>query len=100
MKPSSVHTHPAYLQLVRRRRKLSLQLSAVMLVAYVGFILLIAFNPALLGTPIATGSPITLGIPLGLGLIILAMVITGIYVHLSNTVFDPLTEEARKALKQ
>ena len=68
-----------------------------MLVAYVGFILLIAFKPALLGTPIAAGSPITLGIPLGLGLILLAMVITGIYVRVSNKVFDPLTKAARKS---
>ncbi len=68
-----------------------------MLVSYVGFILLIAFKPALLGTPIAEGSPITLGIPLGLGLILLAMAITGIYVRVSNKIFDPLTHKARKA---
>lgn len=90
-------SNPHYQQLVHRRRRLSLLLSLVMLVTYVGFILLIAFKPGLLGTPIAEGSPITFGIPLGIGLILLAMVITGIYVHVSNTEFDALTGAARKA---
>lgn len=95
--PAPLAHNPHYAELVHRRRRLSVLLSLVMLVAYVGFILLIAFKPALLGTPIAAGNPITLGIPLGLGLIILAMVITGIYVRVSNKVFDPLTEAARKS---
>lgn len=90
--------NPHYRELVSRRKRLSVLLSLVMLVSYVAFILLIAFKPTLLGTPISAGSPITLGIPLGLGLILLAMVITGVYVHLSNTVFDPLTEKARAAM--
>lgn len=91
---------PHYVQLVRVRRRLSIVLSLVMLVAYVSFILLIAFKPALLGTPIAVGSTITVGIPLGVGLILLAFVITGIYVRLSNTLFDPLTDRAREAARQ
>jgi uncharacterized membrane protein (DUF485 family) len=95
--PNPAH-NPDYLELVHRRRRLSVTLSLVMLVAYVAFILLIAFKPALLGTPIAAGSPITLGIPMGLGLILLAFVLTGIYVRASNKVFDPLIEKARKAL--
>ncbi len=96
-KPSpGLKNNPHYAELVHRRRHLSILLSLVMLVTYVGFILLIAFKPSLLGTPIAEGSPITLGIPLGLGLIILAMAITGIYVRVSNKVFDPLTDAARK----
>lgn len=94
----SILNNPQYLHLVKTRRRLSLILSLVMLVSYLSFILLIAFKPAVLGTPIAAGSPITLGIPMGLGLILLAFAITGIYVRLSNTLFDPLTEAARKAV--
>lgn len=93
-----ITNNPHYKELVYRRRRLSLLLSLVMLAAYVGFILLIAFKPALLGTPIAAGSPITIGIPIGLGLILLAFGLTGIYVRLSNTVFDHLTETARRAV--
>lgn len=98
--PNPVLTNPHYVQLVAHRRKVSVALSLVMLVSYLAFILLIAFDPALLGTPIAAGSPITVGIPVGLGLIVLAMVLTGIYVRLSNNVFDPLTEQAREALRK
>lgn len=94
-----IHSNPHYVELVTKRRKLSLVLSLVMFISYVSFILLIAFKPHVLGTPIAAGSPITIGIPVGLGLILLAMAITGIYVRLSNTVFDQLTEAARKSLK-
>lgn len=98
--PNPVLTNPHYVQLVNHRRKVSVALSLVMLVSYLAFILLIAFDPALLGVPIAAGSPITIGIPIGLGLILLAMGLTGLYVRLSNNVFDPLTEEARKALSK
>jgi uncharacterized membrane protein (DUF485 family) len=98
--PNPVLTNPHYVQLVTHRRKVSVALSLVMLVSYFTFILIIAFDPSLLGTPIAQGSPITVGIPIGLGLIVLAMALTGIYVHLSNNVFDPLTEDARKALRE
>lgn len=97
---AKIANNPHYQELVRRRRALSITLSLIMFVSYVAFILLIAFKPTLLGTPIAVGSPITLGIPMGLGLIILALIITGIYVRASNQVFDNLVEEARKhALK-
>lgn len=96
----AITRNPQYMRLVHVRRRLSFVLSLIMLVAYVSFILLIAFKPAVLGTPIAEGSPITLGIPMGLGLILLAFVITGIYVRLSNTLFDPLTDQAREAVRK
>lgn len=98
--PNPILTNLHFVQLVSRRRRVSVALSLVMLASYFAFILLIAFKPALLGVPIAEGSPITWGIPVGLGLILLAMALTGIYVRLSNTVFDALTEEARAALRR
>ncbi len=97
--PNPILTNPHYVQLVTRRRRVSVALSLVMLASYVGFILLIAFRPGVLGAPILAGSPLTWGIPIGLGLILLAMALTGIYVHLSNTVFDSQTEQARNALR-
>ncbi len=90
---------PAYQRLVATRRRLSVLLSGVMLVAYVAFILAIAFKPAVLGTPIAVGSPITIGLPIGVGLILLAFVLTAVYVRLSNNVFDKLTDDVRRSLK-
>ena len=92
---------PEYQRLVRLRRQWGFGLSSVMLAAYLAFILLIAFKPTLLGMPIAAGSVISLGIPMGLGLIVLAVALTGIYVYLSNTIFDPLTEALlKKAAKK
>lgn len=96
---ASIHTNPDYVRLIRVRRRLSWVMSLIMFVSYIAFILLIAFKPAVLGTPISAGSPITVGIPVGVGLIALALVMTGIYVRLSNTLFDKLVEQARRSLK-
>lgn len=49
--------HPAYRQLVRRRSRLAWTLTAIMLVAYFGYVLLIAFDKDFLGGPSARASP-------------------------------------------
>ena len=64
-----------------------------MLGLYVAFILLIAFEPQVLGMRISDSSPMTLGIPLGVGLILSAFVLTGIYVKRANGEFDRLNQE-------
>ena len=87
-----VRTHPAYRQLVRRRRRLAWTLTAIMSVAYFGYILLIAFDKALLATPIAGGTT-TIGIPIGFGLILLGIALTGIYVWIANRDHDALLAE-------
>jgi uncharacterized membrane protein (DUF485 family) len=70
-----------------------------MLIAYYGFISLIAFNKEYLGTPIGTGVT-TIGIPIGMGVIVFTIAITAWYVNRANSEFDRLTheilEEARK----
>ena len=78
---------PRYQRLVRRRGRLSWLLTALMLAAYLGFILLVAFAKPLLARPIAGGAT-TLGIPLGLGVIAVAIVLTGFYVRRANAEFD------------
>ena len=50
-----ISKNPKYHELVRRRQSLGWSLSAIMLVIYFGFILLVAFAPKLLGTPVASG---------------------------------------------
>ena len=54
-------------ELVRKRQSFATLLSIIMLVLYVGFILLIAFAPAWLGTPLHQGTNVTRGIPIGVG---------------------------------
>jgi uncharacterized membrane protein (DUF485 family) len=82
---------PRYRQLVRERSRFSWILTAIMLVIFFGYILLIAFAPDLLARRIS--STTTLGIPLGVGVILSGILLTGIYVHRANTRFDPMIRE-------
>lgn len=84
--------NPLFHQLTQSRNRLALILTVVMLVVYYGFILLIAFDKALLGQKIGSGA-ISLGIPLGLGVIFTAIAVTGIYVYRANGEFDRLNDE-------
>ena len=63
-------------------------LSAVTLLIYFSFILLIAFFPEVLGIRISDESIITVGIPIGVSIILLAFASTGIYVFIANREFD------------
>lgn len=86
-------------ELVRKRQSFATLLSMIMLVLYVGFILLIAFAPAWLGTPLYAGTSVTRGIPIGVGLIIISFLLTGLYVWRANGEFDRLTRELLKEVK-
>lgn len=87
-----IEAHPRYHELVTRRSRLGWTLAAVMLAAYVCFLLLVAFAKPLLARPIA-GGVTSLGIPLGLGLILLAVALTALYVRRANRIFDALLAE-------
>ena len=82
--------HPSFRDLVRRRSQFAWLLSSVMLVAYFGFIFLIAFAPEVLARPISSGATITVGVPVSIGLILLAIALTGIYIRRANRTFDEL----------
>ncbi len=86
-------------ELVRKRQSFATLLSIIMLVLYVGFILLIAFAPAWLGTPLHEGTNVTRGIPIGVGLIVISFLLTGVYVWRANGEFDRLTRELLKEVK-
>lgn len=87
-----IQANPRFQELVAKRERFAWTLSAIMLGLYVAFILLIAFEPQLLGTRISADSPITWGIPIGVGLILSAFVLTGIYVQRANGEFDTLNQ--------
>ena len=94
-----ITSHPKYAELVRRRSRLALLLSVIVLAIYYGFILVISFAPKVLGTPISPGAVATFGFPVGVGVILSAIALTGFYVHKANTVFDKLNRELIEAAK-
>lgn len=88
-----IESNPRFKELVRRRDTFAWTLSFITLALYVGFILLIAFEPQWLGTPITETSSITRGIPIGVGLILASFLLTGIYVYRANREFDELNAQ-------
>ncbi|MBT8767506.1 DUF485 domain-containing protein [Pseudomonas boanensis] len=95
-----IHDNPRFQELVSKRERFAWILSAIMLGLYLAFILLIAFEPQLLGTRINPESPVTWGIPIGVGIILSAFVLTGIYVRRANGEFDRLNQEVLKEAQQ
>jgi uncharacterized membrane protein (DUF485 family) len=89
---AAIAANPKYQQLIARRTRFGWTLTVIMLIAYFGYIGLIAFDKALLARPIGEGVT-SLGIPVGLGLIVLTIVLTGVYVVRANGEFDRLTRE-------
>jgi len=87
-----IQSNPKYQALVRKRTRFGWLLTAMMLVAYFGYIGLIAFNKDFLAQPIGPGVT-SLGIPVGVGLIVFTVVLTAVYVARANTEFDRLTRE-------
>jgi uncharacterized membrane protein (DUF485 family) len=94
---ASVANDPRYQALVARRSRFTWMLTSIMLAAFFGYILLIAFNKELLARPIGNGTT-SLGIPIGLGVIALAILLTGIYVRRANSDFDPMVRSIREDL--
>lgn len=82
--------------LVRKRLKVSITLTIIMLVVYFGFILTIAFYKELLAVKI--GEYITIGLPIGIGIIIFAWILTGIYTRWANKDYDKSVRELRNEI--
>ena len=75
------------------RWRVALSLTIAMMVAYFGFILLVAFDKPLLGTVLVPG--LSLGIVLGLLVIVVAWVLTWIYIRWANTHYDASLRKLR-----
>ncbi len=75
------------------RWRIAISLTIAMMVAYFGFILLVAFNKPLLGTLVTRG--LSLGMLLGALVIIVAWVLTWTYVRWANTHYDASLDKLR-----
>jgi len=84
-----------YRELVRRRGRLGWLLTAVMLVVYYGYVLVIAFDKELLAARVGQGV-MTWGMPIGLFVILFTVLITGFYVWHANRVYDDLTDRIKQ----
>jgi uncharacterized membrane protein (DUF485 family) len=73
---------------IARRWRIGIALTAVMVAAYFGFILLVAFAKPTAGTLIADDR-VSIGIVLGAAVIVVAPILTAIYVRWANRHYDP-----------
>jgi len=93
-----IKNNPKYQELVSKRSAFAWMLSIIMLVIYYAFIMLIAFKPELLGMKTGEGV-MTIGIPIGIAIIVIAFVLTGIYVRRANSEFDALSQQIEDELR-
>lgn len=84
-----IEADPNYQALVSERKSLGWTLAAITLIAYYGFIGIVAFAPGVIATRVAGN--ITIGIILGFLLILGSILLTGIYVMRANSRYDDLT---------
>jgi uncharacterized membrane protein (DUF485 family) len=95
-----ISENPKFQQLVSRRRTFAWTLTALMMVLYYGFVMLIAYDKSFLAQPLGAGTITTVGFPIGVGVILASIVLTGVYVRRANGEFDELNrqiiEEARR----
>lgn len=89
---------PEFRDVVRRRWRVSLVLTAALFVVYYGYILLIAADKPLVSRRI--GEVTTLGIPLGVAVIVLSWALTAAYVVWANLVYDPEVARLRDRLRR
>jgi uncharacterized membrane protein (DUF485 family) len=90
-----VKSSAAYRELVRKRSRLGWTLTALVLVVYYGYVLLIAFDKQFLAAKMGAGV-MTWGMPIGLFVIVFTVVVTGFYVRRANSTYDQLTEQIKR----
>jgi len=88
-----IEQNPEYQHLLKTRGALGWWLTVLVLIAYYGFILVIAFDKSLFATPIATGMITTWGIIAGFGVIVLTVIVTAVYVRKANRDYDGLVKD-------
>lgn len=79
-----------------RRWRIALALTAAMFATYFGFLLLVAYGKEMLGGLVFPG--LSVGILLGALVIVVAWVVTGIYVQWANRTYDTELEALKKQI--
>lgn len=87
-----IRRHPRFHELVARRSRLSWRLALLVLALYYVLIFVVALRPGWLHAPLAAGGATTVGWPIGAAVIVVSWLLTGLYVHRSNTTLDALND--------
>ena len=87
-----IQKNPKFFEFVRMRNNYSYVLTALMMAAYYGYILLVAFDKQFLATKISAGATTSIGIPMGIGVLVFTIIITAIYVRRANSEFDAIKD--------
>ena len=95
-----IRGNPKFRELEVRRSRLAWMLSAIVLAAYYGLMIVVAFWPDALHAPLAEGRVVTIGVPIGAAIILLSWLLTGVYVYRANTAFDALNEQILREARQ
>jgi len=94
-----IKANPKYQELISKRGSFAWRLAIIILVVYYTFIMIIAFDPSILGQSLS-GGVTTIGIPVGIIIILIAFALTGIYVNKANNEFDDLSKSIQEDLKK
>jgi uncharacterized membrane protein (DUF485 family) len=89
-----VPTHSTLEAVSAARWRIAISLTIAMMVAYFGFILLVAFNKPLLGRLIVPG--LSLGMLIGALVIVVAWALIWIYVRWANSHYDSSLQGLRR----
>jgi uncharacterized membrane protein (DUF485 family) len=98
LRPHMSDTQKRLTRVAAARWRLSMLLTAIMTIVYVGFILLIAFNKPLLGRVLIPG--LSVGILLGVLVIITAWALILIYVKWTNDHYDRAVADSQLARRE
>ncbi|MBL8423106.1 MAG: DUF485 domain-containing protein [Candidatus Accumulibacter phosphatis] len=91
-----MRVNPKFQKLVSERGRFAWTLSAIVLILFYGFFMLVAFNPGLLANKIAEGSMWPIGYTIELCLFVFFWLLTVVYVRRANGEFDDLTADLIK----
>jgi cation/acetate symporter len=92
----SMRVNPKFQELVEKRGRFAWTLAAIVLILFYGFVLMVAYQPAMLGQPLSEGGMLTVGVAAELFLFIFFWVLSFIYVRRANGEFDSLTQDIIK----
>lgn len=94
----SVLNSAAFRAIVKQRWAVSLFMTALMLIAYFGFILMVAYNKQTFALLVSNG--LTLGLVCGILIIFFAWILTGVYVYWANNIYDSEIAKIKAGLEE